>query len=80
MHVETGETMQCLTKILVKSRHWNTFKHIIHKSHTRYSPHFNQLESKLGLIVTGTVTDVPQTLPHLESGVIIVQVIDQTSM
>jgi hypothetical protein len=26
---------------------------------------------KLVLIVTGTVTDVPQTLPHLVSGVII---------
>jgi ABC-type sulfate transport system permease component len=35
---------------------------------------------KLVLIVTGTVTDVPQTLPHLVSGVIILQVIYKTGM
>jgi hypothetical protein len=35
---------------------------------------------KLVLIVTGTVTDVPQTSPHLVSGVIIVYVIDNTAL
>jgi hypothetical protein len=37
-------------------------------------------EFKLVLIVTGTVTDVPQTSPHLVSGVIIVYVIDNTAL
>jgi hypothetical protein len=31
---------------------------------------------KVVLIVTGTVTDVPQTFSHLVSGVIIVKIID----
>ena len=35
---------------------------------------------KLVLIVTGTVTDVPQTSPHLVSGAIIVNVIGMTGM
>jgi hypothetical protein len=35
---------------------------------------------ELVLIVTGTVTDVPQTSPHLVSGVIIVYVIDNTAL
>jgi ABC-type sulfate transport system permease component len=36
--------------------------------------------SKLVLIVTGTITDVPQTFPHLVSGVIIGYVIDSTAL
>jgi hypothetical protein len=39
-----------------------------------------ELYRKLVLIVTGTVTDVPQTSPHLVSGVIIVYVIDNTAL
>jgi hypothetical protein len=35
---------------------------------------------KLVLIVTGTVTDVPQMSPHLVSGVIIVYLIDNTAL
>jgi ABC-type sulfate transport system permease component len=38
------------------------------------------LHKQLVLIVTGTVTDVPQTSPHLVSGVIIVYVIDNTAL
>jgi hypothetical protein len=37
-------------------------------------------QAQLVLIVTGTVTDVPQTSPHLVSGVIIVYVIDNTAL
>jgi hypothetical protein len=39
-----------------------------------------KLQTKLVLIVTGTVTDVPQTSPHLVSGVIILYVIDNTAL
>jgi hypothetical protein len=37
-------------------------------------------QHELVLIVTGTVTDVPQTYPHLVSGVIMVYVIDDYSL
>jgi hypothetical protein len=37
-------------------------------------------EEELVLIVTGTVTDVPQTSPHLVSGVVIVYVINNTAL
>jgi hypothetical protein len=39
-----------------------------------------KVQFKLVLIVTGTVTDVPQTSPHLVSGAIIVYVIDNTAL
>jgi hypothetical protein len=37
-------------------------------------------QRQLVLIVTGTVTDIPQTSPHLVSGIIIVYVIDNTAL
>jgi hypothetical protein len=42
--------------------------------------HKGKVKMQLVLIVTGTVTDVPQTSPHLASGVIIVYVIDNTAL
>jgi hypothetical protein len=39
-----------------------------------------KFNSKLVLIVSETVTDVPQTFPHLVSGIIIDYIIDKTRL
>jgi hypothetical protein len=56
------------------------FVHFSHKTQTDREEMVIYSYSILVLIVTGTITDVPQTSHHLVSGVIIVYVIENTAL